>query len=80
MSATLQKRFAAALEARGEVLVKKTERYWVYTRRRPLTDRGWIGNTPLYYYLGKAGAVRVGRTIAESSAVREELKHRLLSE
>lgn len=80
MSFTLQQRFAAALEARGETLVRVTTRYLVYTRRRPLNDRGYVGEIPTYFYLGKSGAVRVGRTSSESSAVREDLKRRLLSE
>lgn len=77
MSATLQERFAAALEARGETLVKKTAKAWVYTRTRPLNPDGLLGGE-LYFYLGRRGSLRVGATIADSGPVRNTLKQRLL--
>jgi hypothetical protein len=81
MSATLQERFAAALETRGETLVKKTSKYWVYTRTRAITNASFIRTSEVtYFYLGRAGALRVGRTSSESRPVRPDLKAQLLSE
>jgi hypothetical protein len=60
---TQRERNAERLRAAGEkaVLDKDTKRYWVYTcSRRP-------GE---FYWLGKAGAVRIGRTISGSFVAR----------
>lgn len=81
MSFPLQQRFAAALEARGETLVKKTARYLVYTRTAALGSPVSGGRAPKgFFYLGKAGSLRAGWTFAESRPVRPDLKAQLLAE
>lgn len=70
MAKTMQERFAAALEGRGERIVKRTFRYIVYSRNH--------GGG--FYYLGRSGALRIGRTIADSVPARGEFKAALLQE
>lgn len=65
---TLQDRFSQALESRGEKLIKTTFRYRVYSRAK--------GG---FYYLGRAGALRVGRTIANSFPCSEQFREQLLN-
>lgn len=65
---TLQERYAAALEAIGERRVKGTFKYSKYTR--------FEGG---FYYLGRAGALRIGHTIRGSIPVTEKFKQKLLA-
>lgn len=68
---TQQERLIKALEARGSRIVpSKTRKYVVMSRYDGLDG---------YFYLGKAGALRVGKTIAVSAAL-ENLKAALLRE
>lgn len=69
MGKTLKEQFIAALEARGERKVKETHKYVVYSRR----------GTAGYYYVGKAGALRVGHTIGASIPVSDIHKQALLA-
>lgn len=66
-------RLVAALTARGESVVEdaRTDKYMVVTR-----EAGKAG----FYYIGKAGALRAGRTVAENRPVAAALRARSLSE
>ncbi len=75
MSITLQQRFAQALEQRGERLVKTTSKFWVYTLAAVTVD-----GKPAYLYLGKAGSLRIGRTIGDSRPIAASDKQKLLAE
>jgi hypothetical protein len=74
--ATIHDRLVAALQRHGEVIVPNTRstRYTVLTRTRRET-----GEQVGFYFVGRAGALRVGRTVAESRPVPELLRARLLS-
>ncbi len=65
---TLRETVAKSLEALGEKRVTaKTEKFWVYTR-----------STGGFYFLGKNGAVRVGRTATDSIPLSEPVRRALL--
>ncbi|MBX6324333.1 MAG: hypothetical protein IRY94_21180 [Rhodospirillaceae bacterium] len=68
---TLHDRLVAGLEVHGWRVVEdaRSTKYTVLTR-----DGGRGG----FYYVGKAGALRVGRTVAESRPVPAALRARLL--
>ena len=70
---TIHDRLVAALTARGESVVEdaRTTKYTVVTR-----EAGKAG----FYYIGKAGALRAGRTVTESRPVAAALRARLLGE
>lgn len=72
--ATLHDRLVAALLAAGERLVPDaaTRRYTVLTCSHPKAPQGW------HYYVGWAGALRVGPTVSASRAVSEDLRNSLL--
>jgi len=59
---TLHDRLVAALLAAGERLVPDaaTRRYTVLTCSHPKAPQGW------HYYVGRAGALRVGSTASAS--------------
>lgn len=63
----LQKRFAAALTARGEHQVKRTSKYIVFSRKE--------GGC---YYLGRVGALRIGKTTRGSVPCSESFRKELL--
>lgn len=63
----MQDLFERALLARGEHLVKTTFKYKVYSRAK--------GG---FYYLGRAGALRVGNTVQGSVPCTEQFKSALL--
>lgn len=67
---TLHDRLVAALLARGERIVEnaRTTRYTVLTRE------GGGG----FYFVGKAGALRIGRTVADSHPAAESVRRRFL--
>jgi hypothetical protein len=65
---TLMQRLVAGLEVRGERHVEAaTMRYVVFTRNR--------GG---FYYVGHAGALRVGRTATGSRPVNDKFREQLL--
>jgi hypothetical protein len=66
---TLRERYIAGLIAIGETKVKSTFKYEVYTR-----SAGAGG----FYYVGRAGALRVGVSIAHSIPCSDEFKRALL--
>ncbi len=69
---TMQEKFAAALVARGEAEVpSKSRKYRTFTRT-------YNGQRIGYFFLGKAGAVRVGVRASSSAAVSDAGKARLL--
>jgi len=70
MAQTLQDQFLAAFLARGLKMKKRTFKYVVVE----------VPGTVQNYYLGRAGAVRIGRTIASSVPISEAAKDKLLSE
>lgn len=78
---TQQERLIAALTARGEKMVKATAKYRVMTRTKTLAGVP-ILQTPWseFYYIGQAGAIRIGRTIAESRPMVPISKATLLKE
>jgi hypothetical protein len=74
MPATIHDRLVAALIARGESLVpKRSTKYTVLTRTRRDT-----GESLGFYFVGRAGALRVGRTVTESIPVPATIRRRLL--
>ena len=71
---TLHDRLVAALLRRGETIVTNTRatRYTVLTRTRPQTGE------PLgFYYVGRGGALRAGRTVAGSHKVHADVRKQL---
>jgi hypothetical protein len=76
MPATIHDRLVAALIARGESLVpKRSTKYTALTRTKRDT-----GESLGFYFVGRAGALRVGRKVTESIPVSEGIKKRLLGE
>lgn len=73
---TLHDRYVAALLARGERVIKQTARYTVVSRTALLLSRGDCPAT--FYYVGRAGAVRVGPKVSETMACSDAFKARLL--
>lgn len=64
---TLQVQFIEALEALGEREVKRTFKKVVFSR-----------NEGGFYYIGKAGSLRVGHTVAGSIPTSSKFKAKLL--
>jgi hypothetical protein len=76
MPATIHDRLVAALIARGESLVpNRSTKYTVLTRTRRDT-----GESLGFYFVGRAGALRVGRKVTESIPLSDAIKKRLLGE
>jgi hypothetical protein len=76
MPATIHDRLVAALRARGETMVPgRSSRYTVFTRTCHETGQK-IG----FHFVGRAGALRVGRTVTKSMPVAAALRARLLGE
>jgi hypothetical protein len=76
MSATIHDRLVAALRTRGDTMVPdRSSRYTVFTRTCRETGQK-IG----FYFVGRAGALRVGRTVTESIPVPAAVRARLLGE
>ncbi len=67
MAKTLQERFIAALTAKGYKRVKETHRYIVFCK-----------DAEFYYYVGRSGSLRVGRTVAHSIPAPKSFKAALL--
>jgi hypothetical protein len=75
MPATIHDRLVAALTARGETLVPgRSTKYTVLTRTKRDT-----GESLGFYFVGRAGALRFGRTVTESIPVPVSIRKRLLS-
>lgn len=75
--ATLQERFAAALTARGEHEVpSRSSKYRTFTRQSKGTDG--LPRT-LFYFLGRNGALRVGRAVSDSLPCSDKFKASLLN-
>ncbi len=68
---TLQKRLVDVLVAtgRGTIIESRSRRY--VTLKRPDGS---------FFYVGKAGALRFGKTVTDSMAAPDEFKQRLLEE
>ncbi len=66
---TFQERFIAALTAEGyeRIISVRTHKYVVFRR-----------DAEYYYYLGKSGSLRIGRTVATSIPCRNSFKAALL--
>jgi hypothetical protein len=71
----MEQRFCAALEARGEALVR-TGKYRVYSRTKgmPLSAR------PTFYYVGASGGLRIGFAAVGSLPANRKFKDVLLAE
>lgn len=71
--ATIHDRLVTALLAQGERIVTdaRTTKYTVLTHK---------GGEAGFYYIGKAGALRTGRTVAASRPVTSTSRDRLLNE
>jgi len=69
--ATLCEKFTVALELRGATRVKETFKYNVWTMS------GLNGNN---LYIGRAGAIRIGKTSQGSIPVSQKFKNQLLEE
>jgi len=72
---TIHDRLVAALQRRGETIVTdaRSRRYTVLTRHRQDT-----GDDTGFYYVGKAGALRVGHTVADCRPVNAAFRAQLL--
>lgn len=72
---TIHDRLVAALQHRGEAIIADTRstRYTVLTRTRRET-----GEQVGFYFVGRAGALRAGRTVAESRPVGADFRAKLL--
>jgi hypothetical protein len=74
MPATIRDRLVAALTAQGETLVPgRSSKYIVLTRTSRETGQK-IG----FYFVGRAGALRFGRTVTESIPVPVAIRRRIL--
>lgn len=72
---TKQDKFADALIARGErELPSRSQKFRTFTRERTASVQGY------FYFLGRAGSLRVGRTVSRSVPVSDVTKRRLLGE
>lgn len=69
MARTLQQKYQAALERRGETVVRKTAKYISMTRAK--------GG---FYFLGGAGSVRYGRSKTHSIPASDNWKAALLED
>ena len=69
MVKTLQERYVAALTAKGHREVKRTHKFIVFSC-----------DEFTFYYLGKAGSLRFGPTVANSMACGDQFKYKLLHE
>src|SRR5262245_25892722 len=72
MSITLRQQLIRGLTAKGELLITQSTRYDVFTRttgRKP---------TPHRYFVGHAGALRVGRTVTTSVPASDQFKRALI--
>lgn len=82
---TIHDRLVAALLARGETIVAdaRSTKYTVLTHSEPPPGGFFDAPTPRrqlgFYYVGKAGALRVGRTVATSRPVNEAFRYALLN-
>ena len=70
---TLHDRFVTALIARGSQVVKRGK-YTSLTRNKRTSD-----DKPTFYFVGSAGAVRVGRSATRSIPVSDSFKAALLA-
>jgi hypothetical protein len=75
VKATIHDRLIAALQSRGETIVSnaRSTRYTVLSRTRQGTSES-VG----FYFVGKAGALRAGRTVVDSRPVNAEFRAKLL--
>lgn len=72
MAKTLQEQYASALLSRGETEIHgRSSRYRVFTRSR---------HDDTFYFLGKAGALRAGRSVSHSTPTSETFKELLLAD
>lgn len=74
---TLRETFIAALQKRGETIVKETFRYVVYTRH---IMRDGVRERYGHYYIGRSGSLRVGNTVVSSIPANPKLKAMLKAE
>jgi hypothetical protein len=74
---SIHDRLVAALLQRGETIVAdaRSTRYTVLTRTLRET-----GDPVRFYYIGKAGALRAGRSVADSRPVGADFRARLLDD
>jgi hypothetical protein len=72
---TIHDRLVAALQHRGEAIIADacSTRYTVLTRTRRET-----GEQVGFYFVGRAGALRAGRTVGESRPVGADFRAKLL--
>lgn len=78
---TQKELFVLALRARGAVLVKKNFKHDVYSRPGPAPLLAATKEpVTIYYYLGRSGSLRWGRTLASSRPVSDKFKAQLIAE
>ncbi len=71
---TLQEKFKRALIQRGEIIVaSKSRKYITLTARL-------LGDNTKFFFLGKSGALRQGRTQTGSYPVTDTLRNQLLKD
>lgn len=74
---TMLQCFIIALTNRGEKQVKRTNKWVMFTRSKMiLYDKPSEG----FYYIGKSGSLRVGKTVADSVPMSDKVKKMLLDE
>ncbi len=68
MSKTMKEKFIEGLKKLGEVQVKETHKYVVFSRK--------VGG---HYYIGRSGSLRVGHTVQGSIPTSTTFKQLVLS-
>ena len=84
---TIQQQLAVHFDLIGEKEVQgRSSKYRVFTRTRNADGTAWTSETynkltknrgPVFWYLGKAGALRTGHTISDSIP-QDSVKNRIL--
>jgi len=70
---TLKQKFENALHVRGERCIKRNFKFDVWTRSNPS-----LSNKTYFYFLGRAGSLRVGTNQTTSRPCSDEFKAMLL--
>ena len=72
---TLHDKYVVALARLGSKVVENAR-----TRKYTVVSTPILRNPPVFYFIGKSGAVRFGRTITSSVSLDERRKARLLAD
>ncbi len=85
MMMTMHDKLCAALEARGEVKLAQIDGYTVYRADYHATRKdGQLlplsADFPVFWYVGRSGALRVGYSVQTSEPIANAVKRALLAE